>query len=238
MTEASNVSSKSIKVGVAVPAAGSGQRMEGTRKAFLELLGEPMLLHAVRPFLAEVRVVAVVVALSNEDASELPAWSKSVDPRMMFVRGGKTRSQSVRQAIEALPTEVDVIAIHDAARPLVSSSVVSRCIDLAADGFGVIAGTPAVDTIKCVGEDETVVRTLDRDMLWHAHTPQVFPAGVLRGAYSDKSVEGTDDAALVEGLRSSLQIKMVDAGRLNLKVTYRSDLALAEAILTSVSDSS
>ena len=113
-----------------------------------------------------------------------------------------------------------------------------RCIDLAADGFGVIAGTPAVDTIKCVGEDETVVRTLDRDMLWHAHTPQVFPAGVLRGAYSDKSVEGTDDAALVEGLRSSLQIKMVDAGRLNLKVTYRSDLALAEAILTSVSDSS
>ena len=238
MTEASNGSTRSVKVGVAVPAAGSGQRMGGTRKAFLELLGEPMLVHAVRPFLAEARVVAVVVALSSEDASALPAWSEGRDPRIIFARGGKTRSQSVRAAIEALPAEVDIIAVHDAARPLVNSNVVSRCIDLAADGFGAIAGTPAVDTIKYVGEDKTVAKTPDRGMLWHAHTPQVFPAGVLRQAYSDRSVEGTDDAAVVESLRSGLQIKMVDAGRLNLKVTHRSDLVLAEAILTSLSDSS
>ena len=237
MTEASNGFIPFAKVGVAVPAAGSGQRMGGTRKAFLELLDEPMLVHAIRPFLAEARVVSVVVALSDKDISALPSWSESIDSRVMFVPGGNTRSQSVRAAIEALPAEIDVIAVHDGARPLVRSSVVSRCIDLAADGFGAIAGTPAVDTIKHVSEEKIVLKTPDRGLLWHAHTPQVFPAGLLRRAYSDMGAEGSDDGALVESLHSNLEIKMVDAGRFNLKVTHGSDLVLAEAILTSLSDS-
>jgi 2-C-methyl-D-erythritol 4-phosphate cytidylyltransferase len=219
------------RVGVAVPAAGVGLRMGGVRKAFLELAGRPVLAHALGPFLAEERVVAVVIALSPDDVSDPPAWLTELDPRIKLVAGGETRSQSVRAALAALPDDVDVIAVHDAARPLVASEVVTRCVDLALEGFGAVAGCPAVDTMKVVDPRSRVVDTPDRATLWHAHTPQVFPAEALRGAYATEASEGTDDAAVVERYGGSLEVRMVDEGASNLKVTLRSDVLLAEAIL-------
>lgn len=219
------------RVGVAVPAAGSGERMGGVRKAFLELAGEPVLLHALRPFLAEPRVVAVAVALPAEQAASPPEWLARLAPRLLVVRGGATRTESVRAALEALPAEVDVIAVHDAARPLVTDSVVATCIDLAAQGFGAVAGCPAVDTIKRVDGEGSVVETPDRTTLWHAQTPQVFPAAVLRAAYADPRAEGTDDAALVERTESGTVVRMVDAGPSNLKVTRPLDVLVAEALV-------
>ena len=218
-----------VRVGVAVPAAGSGQRMGGTRKPFLLLAGEPVLLHAIRPFLDEPRVVAVVVALSADDAANPPAWLTTVDSRVSVVAGGASRGASVARALEAMPADVDVLAVHDAARPLLTADVVGRCIDIAAGGVGAVAGCPSVDTIKQVDADGHVTGTPDRSTLWQAHTPQVFPAAVLRTAYSGGDVTATDDSALVEGTGGP--IRMVDDGGENLKVTRPSDLALAEAIL-------
>lgn len=218
-----------VRVGVAVPAAGSGQRMGGARKPFLELAGEPVLAHSLRPFLADTRVVAVVVALSDEDAGSPPAWLTGLDPRIRVVAGGATRAASVRNALAALPGDVDVVAVHDAARPLVTAQVVGRCIDVAAAGEGAVAGCPAVDTMKEVDPEGRIVATPERRRLWHAHTPQAFPAQTLRRAYGGELAGATDDASLVE--REGLTVRMVDGGASNLKVTRVEDLAVAETIL-------
>ena len=155
--------------------------MGGVRKAFLELEGEPVLAHALRPFLSDDRVTHVVVALGPADAAEAPAWITDLDARVSVVAGGSTRAESVRNGVAALP-DVDVIAVHDAARPLVTAEVVNRCIDIALAGQGAVAGCPAVDTVKQVDADGHVVATPDRTHLWYAHTPQVFPAEMLRRA--------------------------------------------------------
>jgi 2-C-methyl-D-erythritol 4-phosphate cytidylyltransferase len=222
---------KKARVGVAIPAAGSGQRMGGVRKAFLEVGGQPVLARALQPFLDEPRVVAVVVALGPADAAAPPDWLTRLDARVTVVRGGETRSQSVRAALAALPGDLDVIAVHDAARPLVTGSIVARCIDVALQGFGAVAGCPAVDTMKVVDGAGHVVDTPDRSTLWHAQTPQTFPAGPLREAYAAAGGEDTDDAALVARHVPSLKLKMVDGGAGNLKVTRQADVSLAEAIL-------
>lgn len=219
------------RVGVAVPAAGSGRRMGGVRKPFLELQGEPVLLHALRPFLTDPRVVAVVVALGEADAAEPPAWLTALDPRVRVVAGGATRAESVRNALRALPEDVDVVAVHDAARPLVTPEVVGRCIDVAAAGEGAVAGCPAVDTMKEVDGEGRVVATPDRARLWHAHTPQAFPAGVARRAYEGDLGAATDDASLVEA--TGVPVRMVDGGPANLKVTRPEDVLMAEAVLRS-----
>ena len=217
------------RVGVAVPAAGAGERMGGVRKPFLALADEPVLLHALRPFLAERRVVAVVVALAEVDAAAPPPWLTALDPRVRVVAGGPTRAESVRRALAALPDDLDVVAVHDAARPLVTADVVARCIDIALGGEGAVAGCPAVDTMKDVDPDGTIAGTPDRARLWHAHTPQVFPAAALRRAYGGDLEGATDDACLVA--ESGLRVRMVDGGPSNLKVTRPEDLPLAEAVL-------
>jgi 2-C-methyl-D-erythritol 4-phosphate cytidylyltransferase len=232
------------RVGVIVPAAGSGSRIRGsiassTRgsnvagKAFLELAGEPMLLHALRPFLSEPRVVCVAVAVPPDLAASPPTWLTGLGQRVKVVAGGATRSQSVRAALAALPSDLDAIAVHDAARPLVTSSVISACMDLALAGRGAVAGCPSVDTLKRVDTERRVLETPDRSAMWQAQTPQVFPADVLRDAYADTTAEATDDSALVERARLDVSVTMVDAGTTNLKVTRAEDVVLAEAILRS-----
>lgn len=203
--------------------------MGGARKPFLELLGEPVLAYALRPFLAQDSVVAVVVALAPGDAASPPGWITDLDPRVSVVAGGATRTESVRNAIAALPSDVDVIAVHDAARPLVSAEAVAACVAVAAQGEGAVAGCPAVDTVKEVDGAGRIIATPDRSSLWQAHTPQVFPAALLREAYAAEGGSTTDDAALVERVGGT--VRMVEAGAWNLKVTHPEDVPVAEALL-------
>ena len=228
------------RVGVIVPAAGSGTRMRSSApdsnvagKAFLHLVGEPMLLHALRPFLGEPRVERIAVAVPQDLAAAPPTWLTDLDERVIVVTGGATRSQSVRAGLAALPRDLDAIAVHDAARPLVTTRVVSVCVDLALAGRGAVAGCPAVDTLKRVDSEHRVLETPDRSVMWQAQTPQVFPAHALRDAYADAAAEATDDAALVEHARPDVSVTMVDAGTTNFKVTRAEDVVLAEAILRS-----
>lgn len=217
------------RVGVAVPAAGMGRRMGGVRKPFLHLVGEPVLVHALRPLLADERVIAVVVALAAEDAAHPPGWLVDLDPRVRVVAGRDTRTASVRATLAVLPDDLDVIVVHDAARPLVTSEVVRRCIDVAAGGQGAVAGCPAVDTIKEVDPEGIIVGSPDRTHFWQAHTPQAFPANMLRRAYATVADDATDDAALVESIGG--EVRLVDGGLSNLKVTRPEDVLVAEAIL-------
>ena len=219
-------------VGVVIPAAGVGRRMGGVRKPFLELRGEPVLMWAVRPFLCLPEVTSVAIAVSPEVAANPPAWLTDLDPRIRIVPGGETRRHSVWNAIQTLPDEVTVIAVHDAARPLVDSTTVSRCVAIAQSGDGAVAGVPMTDTLKRVDPRGRIMDTPDRSNFWTAQTPQVFPRALLVDAYRLADAEdwpATDDSALVE--RAGGTVRMVEASRRNLKLTRTEDVALAEAFL-------
>jgi 2-C-methyl-D-erythritol 4-phosphate cytidylyltransferase len=194
-----------------VPAAGAGERLgANVPKAFAVLGGRPMLEWSL-DILREVcdRVVVAVPA----DRVEPPD----------FVAGGATRSESVRNAVEAAP-EASIFVVHDAARPLVTVDLVRRCLD-ALEGYdGVIAAMPVTDTVKEV-ENEDIVGTPDRGRLWAAQTPQVFRAEVLRRATG----EGTDDASLVEAMGG--RVRVVEGARENFKITSPLDVRLAEVLL-------
>lgn len=220
-------------VGVAVPAAGSGRRLGGRRKAWLELGGEPLLLHALRPFLAHPAVTAVRIALAPRDVEDPPGWLAGLDERIGIVAGGENRAESVRRAIRALPQDVGVIMVHDAARPLVDRDVVDRCLAEAAAGRGAVAGHPATDTLKEVDGRGRVVGTPDRRRIWHAQTPQAFPADLIRRAYEalPDPAGATDDASVVEA--SGGTVVMVRGSSRNLKVTRPEDVPLAEFLLRS-----
>ena len=140
---------------MAVPAAGSGTRMGGRRKPFLPLAGQPLLRHALAPFLAHPRVRSVVVALHPEDHRDPPVWLVKLDPRIRTVSGGATRVHSVSAAVDALSPEVSWVMVHDGARPLVTDTIVERCARAAQSGRAALAGWPVTDTIKEVGKSAT-----------------------------------------------------------------------------------
>lgn len=205
--------------------------MGGARKPFLVLAGEPLLVHALRPFLDTPGVEALAVAVLEEDLEEAREWVEAMDPRLRVVAGGATRSDSVSRAVDALPPSVEVILVHDGARPLVTRDTVLRCIRVAASGEGAVAGWPATDTLKEVDAKGRIVRTPDRDRVWHAQTPQGFPAEVLRAALADPELRSraTDDASLVEA--AGTPVRMVEGSPENLKVTRPGDLPMAEFLL-------
>ncbi len=216
-----------------VPAAGSGQRMGGLVKSFLELCGEPVLMRAVRPFLEHPGVQEVIVCLPAAHAEAPPEWLIAADERIRVVAGGETRRDSVWAGLQALSDALVVAVVHDGAGPLVSRDVVGRCIDLAARGMGGVAGVRVVDTMKEVGEGGHVVATPDRSRLWHAQTPQAFPLALIMDAYRRTLTEdfpATDDAALVE--RAGGPVVMVESSGENLKITLPEDLDMAELMLS------
>jgi 2-C-methyl-D-erythritol 4-phosphate cytidylyltransferase len=206
--------------------------MGGVRKPFLEIAGEPLLLFALRPFLRHPRVTAVAVALGEEDAASPPTWLTHLDDRIRVVSGGATRGDSVWSALQSLPETVEVVAVHDAARPLVTTGMIDRCLAALTPDRGAVVGWPAVDTLKEVDETGRVLGTPRRDRIWHAHTPQVFPRALLTEAYRKARETGlvdTDDSALVERLGG--EVVMVPGSARNLKVTRPEDLPLAELLL-------
>ncbi|HLU26540.1 MAG TPA: 2-C-methyl-D-erythritol 4-phosphate cytidylyltransferase [Longimicrobiales bacterium] len=221
-----------IRAALVVPAGGAGRRLGGVRKQYLELCGEPVLVHALRPFLAHPAIEWVVVALPAEDASAPPAWLTGLDPRITVVAGGAERCDSVRNGVAAVPEAADVIVVHDAARPLVTGTLVDRVLSVAAEGVGAVVAIPMADTVKSVGPGGFIERTVDRSRLWRAQTPQAFPREMLvRGfARPDPCGPGvTDEAALVESVGGA--VRVVEGSAENLKITGPEDLALAEFLL-------
>ena len=219
-------------LGVLVPAAGSGERMGGVRKAFLDLAGVPLLQWAVAAFLEHPATHSVVVALPEDEAERPPAWLAQLDPRIAVVSGGATRTESVAAALQALGDEVAIVAVHDGARPFVDLAVLDVLLNCARSGVGAIPGYPAVDTLKVVDADGHVEATPDRSRHWQVQTPQVFPRELLELAYGRAvaaRVRATDDAHLVEQVGGT--VRVLPGNPDNLKVTWPGDLVIAQAIL-------
>jgi 2-C-methyl-D-erythritol 4-phosphate cytidylyltransferase len=203
-----------------VPAGGSGERLGADRpKAFVVCAGRPLIEWSL-DVLGSVCDRVVVAAP--------PGYDEGTDR----VRGGESRSASVRNALAAAP-EADIAVVHDAARPLVTRELVERCIAAIQPGIdGAIAAVPMTDTVKEVAPDRRVLRTLDRSRLWAIQTPQVFKADVLRRALERDAAAlaaATDDAWLVDDAGGVITV--VESFPENLKVTRESDLRIAEALL-------
>ena len=216
-------------VALLVPAAGVGVRMGGTSKPFLKLGGRSVLEWALSPFLARTDVVEVVVALGTATAGWDPA---RLDPRVCTTRGGGNRFESVANALDRLQSHASLIAVHDGARPFPPPKAIDACVRLAATGIGAVAGIPAVDTVKRVGDRGLVEETPQRKALWYAQTPQVFPRALFERAVAYSRAGGpapTDDASMVE--RLGAEVRMVEASATNLKITRPEDIATAETLI-------
>lgn len=218
-----------------VAAAGRGERLGGDGPKALRLLaGLPLLAHAVRALAAAPSVGLVVVAAPPDHVARTEAIlvGHHAGADLLVVPGGTSRPASVRAALAALPDHVDVVLVHDAARPLVPVGLVEAvCLAVRAGAEAVVPGVPVVDTVKRV-EGTEVVATVDRSTLCAVQTPQGFRREVLAQAYADEgwtAADVTDDAGLVE--RIGGRVTVVPGHGEAFKVTGPLDLRLAEAVL-------
>jgi len=225
-----------VTTAAVVPAAGRGERLgPGTPKALRLLGGVPLLVHAVHALSAARSVDLVVVAAPADGVAQVRALlaDHDVGAEVTVVAGGTTRQESVRLALAALPDAVDVVLVHDAARPLAPVELVDRVAAAVRDGAdAVVPGLPVADTIKRVDPTGRVEETLDRSVLRAIQTPQGFRRPVLAAAHAgaDDSVSDlTDDAGLVE--RAGGTVVVVPGDEEAFKVTRPLDLLLAEAAL-------
>jgi 2-C-methyl-D-erythritol 4-phosphate cytidylyltransferase len=217
-----------------IAAAGSGERLgAGGPKAFVPLGGRPMIAWSLDACLDCDVVASVVVAVPGGHEHGLDGT-----PRVRTVDGGSTRAESVANALATVDTEF--VAIHDAARPLLTPALIEALVETLAadpDAAGIIAATPVTDTVKKVrvefpldgnGNSTRVSETLDRSELWGAQTPQVFRTAALRAAL-DAHDSATDEAMLVEAAGGTVLLH--DPGAPNIKVTTPLDLRVAELLL-------
>ncbi len=225
-----------VSVGALVPAAGRGDRLGGgVPKALRPVRGEALLVHAVRGLLAADSVSVVVVAAPADAVGAVREVVAERLPgaRVLVVAGGATRQSSVAAALAALPDDVDVVLVHDAARALAPVELVERVIAAVGDGVAaVVPGLPVHDTVRSVGPDGTAHETLDRDRLRIVQTPQGFVRTWLEAAHTaaaDAGRTATDDAALVEAIGG--RVVVVDGSEEAFKVTTPLDLLLAQALL-------
>ncbi len=225
-------------VGVIVVAAGRGVRAGGgVPKQYREVGGVPVLLRALRPFLAHPEVDRIVAVLPEADVAAPPEWlGPLVGDRLVLAPGGTERMASVERGLAELPSSARLVVVHDGARPFVDAAVIDAVIAEARAGRGAVAALPVSDTLKrsVTGPTElsVIAETVSRDALWRAQTPQAFPTEVLRRGLAAARAAGgmvTDDAQAVES--EGLAVVLVPDRPTNFKLTTPADFHLAEALL-------
>lgn len=221
-----------MSVAALVLAAGRGERLGATvPKAFVLLAGRPLLVHALEALAASESLDRLLPVVSRADLGRCSALIDSLDGLdglMSPVVGGAERQDSMRAGLAALPEDVEWVAVHDAARPLVLPGDVDRVVAAAREHGAAILGLPVRDTIKRV-RDGRIRETPPRAECYAAQTPQVFRVELLREAIEKAASEGfcgTDDAELVE--RLGVEVAVVEGDASNLKVTDSEDLKTAE----------
>jgi 2-C-methyl-D-erythritol 4-phosphate cytidylyltransferase len=223
-----------MKTTAIIVAAGSGSRFNSeSPKQFLEICGKPVIVHTLERFQSAQTVDAVVLVLAADKikAFDTTAFTKLIS----VVAGGETRAKSVLNGLNSAPDDTRIVAVHDGARPLVSTGEIDRTVEKAKEiGAACLVGK-VTDTIKSIRGDE-IAATLDRDKLRRALTPQAFKIEVLRKAFenADLSESVTDECYLVEKLGHP--IAFVEGSSRNIKITHAVDLVLAETLMKDEAD--
>ena len=219
---------------VILPAAGQSRRFhdKAYKKPFAPLGGRAVWLHSAERFMnrADVKQVIVVIHADDRELFNLKFGANIAIMGVQVIEGGEHRADSVAKALERVKEGIDFVAIHDAARPCLVDPWIDA-VFLAAERDGAaILGNPVAATLKRVDKQKHITGTVDRESVWEAQTPQVFRRDLLLKAYAGRGKDPvTDDAQLVERLGHAVTV--VPGSPLNLKITTRDDLKLAEQVL-------
>jgi 2-C-methyl-D-erythritol 4-phosphate cytidylyltransferase/2-C-methyl-D-erythritol 2,4-cyclodiphosphate synthase len=217
-------------VSAIIAAGGRGVRLGGSvPKQFLSLGGQSILRKSVDAFVLSDRVTEVVVALPPGHGGDVPDYLSGRAKPIAIVEGGARRQDSVANAFALVSGRADVVVIHDAARPFVTTELIGRTIDAAAEHGAAIAALQSTDTVKRRGAGGLICETIPREEVFLAQTPQAFRTGVLRDALAHiTTVQATDEAALAE--RAGHPVWLVEGDPRNLKITTADDLMMAERL--------
>lgn len=221
-----------MRVAALVLGAGRGERLgEAVPKAFVPLCGKPLLVRALEALASapEIDIAIPIIGAAELPRMKVLAYELASIPGLQEPTiGGAERQDSMTAGLAALPPDVDFVAVHDAARPLVAREAISRVVKAARQSGAAILAVPVRDTIKRV-RDGVIVETPNRAECFAAQTPQVFRVDVLREALEKAAAEGfigTDDAEIVE--RIGVPVTVVAGDPSNIKITDRADLVAAE----------
>ena len=224
-------------------AAGVGKRMgAATNKQLLFLDNKPIIAHTLQVFEDCKAVDGVYLVVNQKD---LPIVQEEIletyrfSKVMKLVIGGRLRQDSVKNGLEAIEHPCDIVVIHDGARPFITPSFIEKGIFLMEMFDAIIPAIPVKDTIKVISKEGFVVKTLERDSLWHVQTPQTFKFDVISKAYKDgisKKLCGYDDATFLEF--SGKKVKVIEGSSYNIKITTPEDLVTARGILAQLKGNS
>ncbi len=212
-----------------IVAGGKGKRF-GTKepKQFLSLAKKKMFVWSILAFKKVKECRQIILVVPEYKLPEMEKYKKLYN--IDVVPGGKERYDSVKNGLKCVKENIDFVAVHDAARPLVTSEPIKEVFSSAVKYGGAIAASPAKDSIKFSKDGKFISNSIDRKNIWQAQTPQIFKIDLLKRVYSKKiSKNVTDDAQLMEKIKS--KVALVDCGYENFKVTQKIDFKLAELIL-------
>ncbi|MBR1397163.1 MAG: 2-C-methyl-D-erythritol 4-phosphate cytidylyltransferase [Selenomonadaceae bacterium] len=223
------------------PAAGQSRRMQKlltsvTNKNFLELNGFSILIRTLQTFSKSDNIDYLIIAAAADEIETINSMLNDVSDLKPFivVKGGSERQYSIANALREVPTDCEIILVHDAARPLIDVKTIDNVVDAAKLYGGAIAAVPEKNTIKVIDKDNFVINTPQRSQLVSVQTPQGFQRDILIKAYKQAEQDnflGTDDSSLVE--RLGYKVKIVKSDYCNIKITTPEDILIAEAFLRS-----
>ena len=229
---------KKDSVTLLLAAAGSGTRLGGVSKPLLSLCGRPAITYSLDAFSAVGDVTRIVISAKKDDVPTLRDIVKQggYTKVVAIVEGGSTRQESVRKAFDAAFCEkrTDYVAIHDAARPLITKEAIEAALLDARTYGAAVCASRIADTVKRTDRVALVTESVDRENLYGLQTPQVFSTDIYAAALAvaeRDGIDATDDSSLVQN--AGFRVKLADAGRENFKITYPGDVALAELVLKS-----
>jgi len=218
-----------------IVAGGVGKRMGSAKpKQLLSLDGKTILERTLNPFTECTAIDGIVVVAPENSIDGIAAIIRrmpGLSGRHHIVAGGRERQDSVKNGLDALPSDTDIVVIHDAVRPFIRSTLINACIDMASRHGAMSVMRPVKETVKIVDKG-VVLKTPERSTLWITQTPQAFRTELILEAHDrarEDSFTATDDCMLVERLGYSVHI--LEGDDLNIKITTPADLRIAEAVL-------
>ncbi len=221
-------------------AAGSSTRMKGESKQFICISELPVVARTVIEFDRSSCIDEIIIVAKKDEISLYDDFSEkyAITKPLKIVEGGETRQESARLGSDAVNSKAKFVAIHDAARCLLTQDMIYKVCHGAYLHEAAILAIKAVDTVKIGDKNAFIENTTDRKTTWQAQTPQVFKTNAFRAAAyvaRDEKIEGTDDASLLEHIR--IPVKLIEGSRENIKITEPFDIYFAEAILRSRDES-
>ena len=220
------------KVSAIILAAGSGSRF-GEKKQFKELNGKPIWFYSLNTFIRSDCVDELILVIPNDSLETLKKsqvfTSLNKKNNIKLVSGGESRKDSVFNGLKVVKKAIDIVCIHDAARPFIKASYIKHSVEACSEFDGAIIAIPSVDTVKKV-DKQIIKNTIDRESLWMAQTPQTFKKDKLLYAIKNSShLNITDESMLME--EANFKIKLIEGDQSNFKITNEIDWELAKVMV-------